>query len=192
MDGSVGQATRWAVVLVLLSAVLLTLAAAPFGQLYLAWFALAPLFIAVGRAATMRGALARVWVGGVAYYGMNLWWLWTASIPGTVVLVLYLALFWAMAAGLVRGLGLLGPLSQRAAGAPLCVIGIATVWTAIEYVRCNYAVDFPWMPLGSTQSPFVVMCQVADLGGPWIVSFWVALPSALVAIWWMNRSERVV
>jgi len=180
------------VVLVLLSAVLLTLAAAPFGQLYLAWFALAPLFVAAGRAATMRGAMLRVWLGGVAYFEMNLWWLWTASIPGTIVLVLYLALFWAVAAGLVRGLGLLGPLSRRAAGMPLCVMGIATVWTAVEFVRCNYAVDFPWMPLGSTQSPFVLMCQVADLGGPWIVSFWVALPSAFVAIWWMNRSERVV
>lgn len=191
----------------LLSVVMLSLAAAPFGQWYLAWFALAPFFIGVGKAATMRGALLRAWLAGVAYFAINLWWLWTASIPGTIVLVLYLALYWAIVAGLLRGLSLLGPLTRDEAIArestrprglrsrgvwrqPFRVLGIATVWVAIEWVRCNVAIEFPWMPLGSTQSPLVVMCQVADLGGPWIVSFWVALPSAFVALWWLNRSEQ--
>jgi apolipoprotein N-acyltransferase len=32
-----------------------------------------------------------------------------------------------------------------------------------------------------------VMCQVADFGGPWIVSWWVVLPSALVAVAWSER-----
>ena len=89
------------------SVVLLTLAAAPFGQWYLAWFALAPWLVAVARAPTIRAAMLRGWLSGVLYFAANLWWLWTASIPGTIVLVLYFALFWSIAAGLIRGLQLL-------------------------------------------------------------------------------------
>ena len=86
------------------SVLLLTLAAAPFGQWYLAWFALAPWLVAVDRAPTIRSAMLRGWFSGVLYFAANLWWLWTASIPGTILLVLYLALYWSIAAGLIRGL----------------------------------------------------------------------------------------
>jgi apolipoprotein N-acyltransferase len=175
----------------------LTLAAAPFGQWYLAYVALAPLLIAFGRAATIRGAIWRGWVAGLVYFGANLWWLWTASIAGTIVLVLYLALFWALFAAIVCGLDLLGSRARPEVDSTASqwqgvvgVLGIATIWVAVEWVRCNIAVDFPWLPLGSTQTPVAVMCQVVDIGGPWIVSFFVVLPSALIAVWWFNRDAR--
>ncbi len=179
------------------SVLLLTLAAEPFGQWYLAWLAPAPWLVAVGRTRTVRAAMLRGWLAGVLYFAANIWWLWTASIPGTVVLVVYFGLFWALAAGVIRGLRLLPSAGAVSAGpkdsesrvqAGYSVFAIAAVWVAAEWLRCNVASGFPWLPLGSTQSPIPVLCQTADLGGPWIVSFWVMLPNALAATAWLSKT----
>lgn len=185
----------------LLSVVLLSLAADPVGLWFLAWFALAPWLVAIGEAPTMRAALARGWLAGIAYFAINLWWLWTASIPGTAVLVVYFALYWALAAGLIHGLQLLNSSDSSGASASKAtfsihsglvlsgrVVTVAFVWVAVEWLRCNVASGFAWLPLGCTQSPLIGMCQVADFGGPWIVSWWVALPSAWLAIAWFERT----
>lgn len=188
-----GVVTIW----LALSVILLTLAAAPYGQWYLAWIGMVPWLIVVGRASTVRKAALLGWLSGVFYFAVNLWWLWTASVSGTVVLVVYLALYWGLAGALIRGFRLLdcdagnepsidhSPTSPRfRAGWIIAygIIGIAVVWTATEWLRGNLVSGLPWMPLGVTQSPFVAMCQVADMGGPWIVSFWVVLPNALAAV----------
>jgi apolipoprotein N-acyltransferase len=180
-----------AAVLLCAAVALLTLAAAPFGQWYLAWFALAPWLIAVGRARSTRIAMLRGWLSGVLYFAANLWWLWTASIPGTIVLILYFALFWSIAAGLIRGLQLLPSNDSEPARATAVyrVFAIAIVWVATEWLRCNLNSGLPWMPLGSTQTPFLLMCQAADLGGPWIVSFWLMLANALFATIWLRRTS---
>ena len=193
-------------VLTLLSVGLLSLASAPVGLWFLSWIGLLPLLIAVADAPTIRASLGLGWLGGVAYFGVNIWWLWTASLPGTVVLVLYFALFWALAAVLIRGLKLLPPNrlewanSGRHSGGNgrnhgerwtniYRVFGIATVWVATEWLRCNLLDGFAWLPLGCSQSPVAFMCQVADIGGPWIVSFWVVLINAVVAIAWLERGQ---
>jgi apolipoprotein N-acyltransferase len=185
------KAATQAALFIFASVVLLTFAAAPFGQWYLAWFALAPWLVAVGRASTIRVAMLRGWLTGVLYFAANLWWLWTASIPGTIVLVLYFALFWSIAAGLIRGLRLLptNGSDRKRAVTVYRVFAIALVWVAAEWLRCYVASGFPWLPLGSTQSPILLMCQVADIGGPWIVSFWVMLTNALFATIWLGRNS---
>src|SRR6185295_12315261 len=110
--------------LVLVSAGALTLAFAPrpLGQFYLAWVALAPWMAAVLSARSVR--LAMLWggLGGGLFFGTNLWWLWTASIPGAVLTPLYFALFWALAAAAIR---LIRP-------GPLAV---GAVWCATEWLR---------------------------------------------------------
>ena len=98
--------------------VLLTLAAAPVGQWYLAWIALAPWLIAVARGTTMRGVVLRSWLAGVAYFALNLWWMLAASVSGTILLILWSALFWALAAGLIYAFGLLRPATQADGGWP--------------------------------------------------------------------------
>jgi apolipoprotein N-acyltransferase len=117
------------------SILLLTLAAAPFGQWYLAWFALAPWLVAIARAPTIRSAMVRGWLSGVLYFAANLWWLWTASIPGTILLVAYFGLFWSIAAGLIRSL-------QRAVSngsgseqlkTVYRIFAIAFIWVAAEW-----------------------------------------------------------
>src|SRR5690606_10593490 len=89
------------------SVLLLTLASAPFGQWYLAWIALVPLLVAVQQAKSARRAALVGYLAGAAYFALNLWWLWTATVPGTVVLVVYLAVYWAMFAWILHRAGLL-------------------------------------------------------------------------------------
>jgi apolipoprotein N-acyltransferase len=189
--------------LLISSATLLTLSAAPFGQWYLAWFGLAPWLIAVGDSPNARRAMLRGVGGGILFFAMNLWWLWTASVPGTFILIAYFSLYWGAAAAVIHALGLMPPpleIKGRSAppassrlGARLgdlgCILGAAVVWVAFEWLRCNVVAGFPWIPLGATQTPVIVMCQVADLGGPSLVSFWVALINALVAVAWLHRHQ---
>jgi apolipoprotein N-acyltransferase len=174
------------------SALLLTLAAEPAGQWYLAWFALAPWLVAVGRGTTMRGVVLRSWLAGAAYFALNLWWMGAASVSGTILLIFWLALFWALAAVLIYTLRLMKPTVPVSGGwrTAYRVLAIAIVWVACEWLRSNVMLEYPWIPLGITQSPIVLMCQVADLGGVWLISFWLALTNALVAIVWLDRHER--
>src|SRR5690349_20363568 len=111
---------------------LMTLAAAPFGQWYLAWVALAPLLVTISHAPTIRAAAWRGWFAGVLYFGANIWWLWTASIPGTDLIVVIFALYWAVVAGQIRGLRLLASPETKGSGigAVYGVFAVAVVWVA--------------------------------------------------------------
>lgn len=180
----------------LATAILLTLAAAPLKLWPLAWVALAPMFVAAAQAATVRRAALCGFAAGALYFSMNLWWLWTASIPGAIAIILIFGCYWGIVAGLICWLGLISPPthvdpSVKAKAVPLTlrVFTTAAVWVALEWLRCRLFIAFPWMPLGATQTPLVAMCQVADLGGPWIVSFWVALINALLAVMWIRRDR---
>lgn len=184
------------------TAMLLTLSAAPLMLWPLAWIALAPMFVVAGQSASVRRAALAGAATGVLYFAMNLWWLWTASIPGAVAIILIFGCYWGIATGLIHWLGLVSPPtpvepSATANDPPIAlaavvtprVFAIAVMWVALEWLRCRLFVAFPWMPLGATQTPLTPMCQVADLGGPWIVSFWVALVNALAAISWTMRAR---
>jgi len=151
--------------LILLSIGAVSLANAPIGLWPLAWFALVPWLIAIAQTATMRAALALGWLSGIVYFAVNLWWLWTASIPGTVVPVMYFAMYWSLVAGLVYFFQLVNGVDELDASPNDCttmtngtnrcvlnpsgrVLAIAVIWVAAEWLRCNVASGFAWVPLG--------------------------------------------
>jgi apolipoprotein N-acyltransferase len=182
----------------LLTALLLTLAAAPFGQWYLAWVALVPWLIVVGPAPTFWVALSRGWLAGVIYFALNEWWLWTATIPGTIGVIICSGFYWGLAGALIYYLRLLSSAREDDAPTPndsrplqlvARTIGIAVVWVACEWLRCNTVSEFPWLPIGCTQSPAIVMCQIADVAGVWGVSFIVVFANAFVAIASIRRPD---
>jgi apolipoprotein N-acyltransferase len=67
--------------------------------------------------------------------------------------------------------------------------GVAVLWVVFEWLRCHLLEGCPWLPLGVTQTPCVLMCQVADLGGPSIISFWAMLINALIAVACLYRNR---
>jgi apolipoprotein N-acyltransferase len=173
--------------LIALSVALLSLALAPVKQFYLAWVGLVPWMLVVRSTRTKRAAFFWSWAGGTAFFLANMWWLAKVTVPGMIVLLLYLGLYWGFAAVVVVGCGLI-PRAQTACpgalGVVRSVIALPVIWAALEWCRGNWSMfgeqGLPWLYLGHTQSPLLMMCQVADFGSAYAISFWVVMVNALV------------
>ena len=137
--------------------IVLTLAAAPFGQWYLAWIALVPWLLAVAEASTTRAAFLRGWLTGTFYFAANIWWLWMASIFGTVVLVLYFGLYWGLAAAVLHrsrwlcvGDRTRSPWLDAATSNGITlvyrIVAIAAVWVSLRVVAVQRR---GWLPLAA-------------------------------------------
>jgi apolipoprotein N-acyltransferase len=185
--------------LLALSVAMLSLAFAPIYQFYLAWVGLVPFFLAVRNLRSQRAAFLWGWGAGIAFFVVNMWWLEYVTLAGTAALAVYLALFWAIAAMVIRGCRLLGRWDREAGRAvpplrPLrCALLVAALWCGLEWVRGNYspfgAHGLPWLYLGYTQTPFLAACQIADVTGVYGVSFWVVLINAVLAMVWIDRAN---
>jgi apolipoprotein N-acyltransferase len=180
----------------LCSAVLLSLAFAPISQFYLAWIGLVPWLLFVRRAPTARRLFLWNWLAGTLFAAVNIWWLCFVTIPGTLGSVVYMGLYWGIAALVVRvvwGEGGWwrvegGGRAKRASSSTLYSLLstlspfiVAAIWTGCEWVRGNLLTGWPWSFLGYTQTPALAMCQVADVAGVYGVTFWLVAVNALVA-----------
>jgi apolipoprotein N-acyltransferase len=166
------------------SAVALSLAFAPWPTSVhpwpplIAWVALAPWLAAVASASGIRSAALWGGMGGILFFAANLWWLWTATIPGAVGTVIYFAMFWALAAGAIRVVG-------------LNVLAVAAVWTAVEWLRTRASGGFQWLMIGHSQARLPIACQIADACGAYGVSFAVGAANAAIAAWFVRgRIDR--
>jgi apolipoprotein N-acyltransferase len=174
-----------------LAVVLASLSFEPAGMWPLAWIALAPWLCAVAAAHSVREAARFGLLSGSAFFALNLWWMWTATIPGTVALALYFGLYWAAAAAAIRMFRFLpadGPLTARRAA--FSVFAAATVWTFVEHLRAFLVPGFPWLLLGCSQTPALLFCQIADVTGVAGVTFCLALANAWVALLLLRRRVR--
>ena len=103
-DGPAAPLSAWKNLgLLVLGAVLVSLAFAPIGQFYLAWVGLAPMLIVAARARSARSAFFWGWVGGTIFFLLNLLYLLLVTIPGALLLPPYLAVYWGLAFAVIRG-----------------------------------------------------------------------------------------
>jgi apolipoprotein N-acyltransferase len=165
------------------SVVLLTLAFAPVDQFYLGWVGLAPWLVWLSRVRSQKGAFFWSWVGGTAFFIANMWWMANISWPGMLALLIFCGTFWGWAALIIRGAGLFNR------NVLWGVLGIALVWTAFEWVRGIIFTGLPWLFMGYTQTPDLVMCQSADIAGAYGVTFWVVCVNAVLAMAWIHRGR---
>ena len=202
---------RWygKLALIFASVILLSLSLAPTKQFYLAWVGLVPWLFMIGKSRSTLWTFLASWLAGILFFTANMWWLVYVSIPGMIALMIYLGLYWALAAILFRALGWVGEglrtedsglsknttsdsstqssvLSPQSCIFP--VLGIAMGWVALEWLRGNLFTGLPWMYLGHTQSPLPVVCQIADTFGVYGVSFCVVALNAL--IYFYVRGDR--
>src|SRR5262245_14231845 len=96
---------RWTVRLALLAlrVILLSLSLAPVHQFYLAWVGLVLWLLVVSSTKTKKAAFLWSWLGGTAFFAVNMWWLWNVTGPGMVALVVYLGLFFGFFAWICVG-----------------------------------------------------------------------------------------
>jgi len=161
--------------LAILSALLLTLAFPPMEISWLAYLAPAPLLVMAVGTASRRHVFWAAWLGGLVFFGWNMWWIWPISLPvtavGWVALTVYLGLYWAVFAWGLRRLESAIPLTLAA----------PVLWVALEYVRGWLLSGLPWIYVGHTQYENLVLVQTADALGAYGPSFLVLMTAGLAA-----------
>jgi apolipoprotein N-acyltransferase len=175
----------------LLTVALLSLSFAPVKQFYLAWIGLVPWLLLVAHARSKRAAFFWSWAIGILLAGVNMWWLSLVTLPGSLGLCVYIGFWIGANALLFKALGVFDaadPAKPQAAW-PLVasMLLIAVIWVAQEWIRGNLFTGMPWLYLGHSQTPVIIMCQVADFASAYGVTFWVVLINAWVALVFLHR-----
>lgn len=165
----------------LVSAILLAWSFPAFHWHWLAWVALVPLlwrtaFLSPGKAAV------HFYLCGHLFHTLTLQWLWANifwaggwAIIGQQFLCVGLSLCWA-AVGFIWCLA--HTRSSRLGGA-LCFAGL---WVGLELFQSRAFSGFGWCALGYTQGPNLLAAQWAAVGGVGLVSFFIVLVNALLAL----------
>jgi len=157
----------------LASGLLLSLALPPAELWPLAFVGPALLLWLLQDAGPGRGA-ALGFAFGAAYFGALLYWIllfgelaWSALVIASAI---YCAVF-----------GALAPVVRRPARPVVSAIGLASLWTGLEFLRGHWPLGgFAWGQLGSTQTDNAALVRLASVGGVWALSFVVAAVAALV------------
>ena len=159
-----------------LSAILLILSFPGFNLEFLAWFGFVPVFFALNNK-SLKQAFFLFFITGVIFWSGIIYWLVHVTLAGTIVLVLYLALYFALFGLIIR------PCTKHST--PYALIFIPSVWVLLEYLRSHIFTGFPWALLGYSQYLNLPLIQIADITGAWGVSFLVMLVNvAIVEILW--------
>ena len=171
--------------LAILSAILLTLAFPDFDLWFVAWFALVPLFYTIEREKeSIIKSFILGWIFGTLFFATSCWWLTFSfthygGVPMPIAYVLlfaitgivgiFPAIFTAAFSIVLKRFGTYGVLS-----API-------LWTAMEFLRGSLA-DTSWNSIGYSQAFTNHLIQTAQLGGVYLVGFWVVLFNSIIAL----------
>jgi apolipoprotein N-acyltransferase len=162
----------------LLTGLLLPLCWFPMSWGGLAWIALVPLLFLTRTRVHPLWVYFCAWVSGSAFFWMVLSWMPACNEQMGYAwygVSLACSLFVVAALWLTRAL-------RRRTALPLVLV-LPLVWVGLDFVRSIVGTGFPWYYLGHTQHIFLPICQVADLGGAYLVTFLVVMVNALVFEW---------
>lgn len=166
--------------LAVLAGILGILAFPPFGISFTAWIAMVPLLLAV-KGLDLRRAFLLSYLAGIIFFSGILYWLLNVTVPGTIVLVLILALFY----------GTFGMLASVVFKYSMDLLMLPFIWVVLEYIRANLFTGFPWAVLGTSQYTNINIIQVADMTGAYGVSFLlIAFNAALYSV--VTGSKRKI
>ncbi len=165
--------------LCLFSAILLILSFPRANFEFLAWFGFVPVFFALNNKSRLQ-AFFLFFITGVIFWAGVIYWLVHVTLPGTIILILYLALYFGAFGFIIR------PSTKKSTLYSL--IFIPAVWVILEYIRGWLFTGFPWALLGYSQYLNLPVIQIADITGVWGVSFLVVLINVMaVEIIWSHR-----
>lgn len=183
----------------------MTLCFAPFEQTWLCWISLTPLLAAIwfsGEGSQRRWLrdLVLGYLAGVIFFWGVFYWLYTVTVPGLVLVGLYMGVYfaiWSWLAGLLRpGRLPAAPLFRKSGndfGEPsearspwlsslhnlwLALI-LAAAWTALEWVRSWMFSGWGWNGLGVALHHILPLIQIAEYTGVAGLSFLVAFANVI-------------
>ena len=159
---------------------------APVDAWWLGYAALVPWVLGVAMAPTRRWGLFAGWLGGLVFWGCILYWLTWITMVGYVAGILYLSLYWLVAAAILR--------AAVRRNQPMWIV-LPLVWVSLEFVRgvaqsFYLGPSFPWFALAYGQYTRTALIQIADITGIYGVSFVVAMANGLLvdlALWVFAR-----
>ncbi|HSU86636.1 MAG TPA: apolipoprotein N-acyltransferase [Chthoniobacterales bacterium] len=173
-----------------LTGVLGFLCFAPFEQTWLCWIALTPLLAAVwfsGERAKRRWLrdLLLGYVGGVIFFWGVFYWLYTVTVPGLILVGLYMGVYfalWSWLAGLLRPnesvAEVRAPWLSSLHNLWLALI-LASAWTALEWVRSWMFSGWGWNGFGVALHGILPLIQIAEYTGVAGLSFLVAFGNVI-------------
>lgn len=148
------------------SSVLLVLAFPKTEISVLAWVGLVPLMTALDGKDKGRAFLLSYFCG-VFFFGGVLYWFVHVTALGAVLLVLYLALYFALFG---VGYSFFSPLKTIQK-----LFLLPSLWTVLEFIRAHFLTGFGWAGLGHSQYKNLSLIQMADVTGVFGVSFLVVM-----------------
>ncbi|MFH0827498.1 MAG: apolipoprotein N-acyltransferase [Candidatus Omnitrophota bacterium] len=157
--------------LCLLCAGLLILSFPGFNIWPAAWFAFVPLFFLLQNKSKLKAFLL-AYLTGVLFWAGAIYWLVHVTLLGTVILILYLALFFGFF-GLIFS-------TMNYEHRTMNYFLIPSVWVLLEYARSQLLTGFPWALLGYSQHLNLTLIQIADIMGAWGVSFLVMMGNVVI------------
>jgi apolipoprotein N-acyltransferase len=184
------------VLIALISGILMGLTVAPVNAWFLAWIALAPLWVLIIQNPKSKIQNAIAW--GIGYHGTALHWItgmhpmtWL-GVPwlGSLAIALFAWTFitlWGAALVAAWGLGMRLVCRSIHNGLVRVLIGTA-LWCALESLWSSGPLW--WTSLSYTQSPHnLVILHLGQLTGPSAVTAAIVAVNGLLAVGWMNRQD---
>ena len=145
------------------SGALLALAFSSFNLGFLAWFGFVPVFLAL-KDTSLRKAFFLFLITGIVFWASTIYWLVHVTLIGTIGLVIYLVLYFAVFGLVIR------PCTRQSK--LWVLIFIPSTWVLLEYLRTVFPIlGFSWALLGYSQYLYLPFIQIADITGAWGVSF---------------------
>ncbi len=197
--------TSYFILLTLGSGILMGLTVAPVGAWFLAWIALAPLWVLVVRSQKEKSLLPSTFyllplVWGIGYHGVALFWItgihpmtwmgvpWLASLAIALFCWTFITL-WGAALVAVWA-ACMARVSRGVGVGTRVLIGVA-LWCGLESLWS--AGPLWWTSLSYTQSPHnLAILHLGQLSGPLAVTAAVVAVNGLIAEAWMNSQESGV
>jgi apolipoprotein N-acyltransferase len=160
----------------LLSGFLVFLSFPKYGLGFVSWVAFIPLFIALRNTVTFRQGLLYGFIAGItAHVGMIYWIAYVVVNYGHLPLWLGVALMFLLAAYLSLFVAVFaGGLVFFREKVPLYIVA-PVLWVCLEYLKSHILTGFPWANLGYSQHLNLVLIQIADVGGVFLLSFMIIL-----------------
>ena len=167
--------------LALLSGILAFLAFPPFELTLLAWVSLVPLLLAI-KTSSFRGTFWYSYLAGVVFFASLLYWLTNVTVPGMILLVAVLSIFYGI-------FGIIAGLVMRY-GLDLFILPFT--WVVCEYIRSNLFTGFPWGLLGYSQYRNINLIQIADITGAYGVSFLIVIFNVALFSLFIRSRKKIV
>ena len=164
----------------MLSGVLAFGAFPPLDLSFLAWVSFVPLFFVIKESDT-KEAFFYSYLAGIVFFGSLLSWLFNVTVPGTIILVLIMGAYYAV----------FGVAARLILKYSMNLFILPFFWVIIEYIRAHLFSGFLWGMLAYSQYRNINLIQLADIMGPYGISFVVmTFNAALFAV--AARSKRKI